>query len=203
MFAVGDACSPEVTLAAGTWLQTDVSTSLVCLRPASSDTVLVKKMFSLHCLGRNIQSYTCGVYLCIPKDTSAFFLLQISPSTTHHETVNQGEFHMCMCWCRVVVFCVIPSLTISIFHCSLLDLYLWVHLFPRVGPTMATIAWLAVFASGFPVNCSGPVLQKPLVCQFRQACLPPAFQTEVRWEAKSTSVCRSRRELAPPELSRH
>lgn len=122
VFAAGGARSPEVTVASSVWLQTDVSNSLVCLRPASSDTVLVNKMFSLHSLGKDIESYTCAVYLCIRKDTSAFFILWINPSTTRHTKVNQGEFHTCVCWCRVV-FCMIPSLTVSVFHCSLLDLY--------------------------------------------------------------------------------
>lgn len=59
------------------------------------------------------------------------------------------------------------------------------------------LAWLV---SSFTINCPEP-LQKPLVCQFRQACLPPSFQTKVRWEAKSMSVCRSGRELALSELA--
>lgn len=57
--------------------------------------------------------------------------------------------------------------------------------FPHGGTRIGMVAWLAVIASGFPVHCLEPVLQKHLVCQFRQAYLPLSFQTEVRREAKN------------------
>lgn len=112
-----------------------VSNSLVQLRTATCDTVLVKKMVSLHCLAKNIKNYTSGVYLSIHKDTSAFFTLIINPSITYHNKVNKKGFQVCVCWwCGF--FWVAASLTVSIFHCSLLALYLWVHLFPIVGWTL-------------------------------------------------------------------
>lgn len=70
MFAIGDAGFPEVILASSIWLQTCQQ----FLGPTQDcDTMLVKKMVSLHCLAKNIENYTCGVYLCICKDTSAFY----------------------------------------------------------------------------------------------------------------------------------
>lgn len=93
-----------------------VSNSLVQLRTATCVTVLVKKMVSLHCFAKNVENDTCGVYLCICKDTSAFFILIISPSITHHKKVNLKEFHMCMCWwCAFLSDCLLDSQHLPLF----------------------------------------------------------------------------------------
>lgn len=138
----------------------------------SSDAVLVKKM-SLRCLGKNTEGYICGVYLYVCRDTSTILILQINHSTTHHKMVNQGALHVGV---SVWGFCMVSSLAVSIFHCSLLRLYLGVNLFPRVGRTLpCLLGWLCLLQASSPAEPPGMSVQ---------AGLSGAFLSNRRREAK-------------------
>lgn len=67
--------------------------------------MLAKKMVSLHCLTKNIENYACEVYVCICRDTPAFFILIKISSITHHKKVNKKEFHIYVHWWCVFLSC--------------------------------------------------------------------------------------------------
>lgn len=96
------------------------------------------------------------MFLHIHKDTSAFIILQINPSITHHKnekycllgrikdnfTLHVWESSFLL----VVVGCAILTLTISIFPRSLLNMYSWICLFPSLGRVLACLlGWLCMF----------------------------------------------------------
>lgn len=128
-------------------------------------------------------------------------MLRINPSTTRHKELSQQEFHTYVYWCCVVVFCMIPSSTVSISHCSLLDPYLWVHLFPTAGRALAwLLGWLWLLQASQYTAQSQSCRNIWFVSSDRLIFHFP-FKQKRGGRQKNASVCGSRREVVPPELS--